>query len=85
MKTLKDYGVYETPKLSTDKIVELMNLKDEDIDFSDIPRVTDFSNYRFVNEEELKKVPKDILRAMWEERMRTVEIVEELARKQAIA
>jgi hypothetical protein len=62
-----------------------MNLRDEDIDFSDIPRVTDFSIYRFVNEEELQKVPKDILRAMWNERMRTVEIVEELARKQATA
>ncbi len=28
-----------------ESIIELMKMKDEDIDFSDIPRVTDFSRF----------------------------------------
>lgn len=28
-----------------ESIIALMNMKDEDIDFSDIPRVTDFSRF----------------------------------------
>ena len=29
-----------------ESIIELMKMKDEDIDFSDIPRITDFSRFK---------------------------------------
>jgi hypothetical protein len=67
--------------MTTEEIIELLNLKDEDIDTSDIPEVTDFSNYHLANEEQLKKIPREILRAMVEERLRSIRIIEQLAKK----
>ncbi|GHU16721.1 hypothetical protein FACS1894163_06590 [Spirochaetia bacterium] len=80
MKTLSNSSAY-SEKLTTEEIIALMNLKDEDIDTSDIPEVTDFSRFHLVNEDELKKIPKEILRAILEERVRTQNIVSDLAKR----
>ncbi|GHU08326.1 hypothetical protein FACS1894151_04050 [Spirochaetia bacterium] len=68
-------------KMSIEEIVVLLNLKDEEIDTSDIPEVTDFSKYHLANEDQLKKIPKAILRALAAERLRTIEIVGQLSKK----
>jgi hypothetical protein len=65
----------------SDELIELINLKDEDIDTTDIPRISDFSGFRLVHEEALRQVPRDFLRAMLEERLETMKLVEELAQK----
>ncbi|MDR3170937.1 MAG: hypothetical protein LBU17_04820 [Treponema sp.] len=64
-----------------DDLIELINLKDEDIDTTDIPQMSDFSGFHLTHEETLRQVPRDFLRAMLEERLATVELVEELAKK----
>ena len=72
-------------KMTAEELITLLNLEDKDIDIdtSDIPEVTDFSKFRLAHGDELKKIPKELLRAMVEERLRTIEIVEQLAKKAA--
>jgi hypothetical protein len=67
--------------LTTEEIIALINLKDEDIDTSDIPEVTDFSRFHLVNEEELKKIPKEFLQAIVAERIRSLNLVSDLAKR----
>ncbi|MDR3341968.1 MAG: hypothetical protein LBT14_04115 [Treponema sp.] len=64
-----------------DELIELINLKDEDIDTTDIPQIGDFSGFHLIHEETLRQVPRDFLRAMLEERLETMGLVEELAQK----
>jgi hypothetical protein len=64
-----------------DDLIELINLKDEDIDTTDIPQMSDFSGFHLTHEATLRQVPPDFLRAMLEERLATMELVAELAKK----
>lgn len=39
-------GTPEERNEMKERLIRLMEMKDEDIDFSDIPRITDFSRFR---------------------------------------
>jgi hypothetical protein len=80
MKTL-DNSSDSRATLTTEEIIALINLKDEDIDTSDIPEATDLSRFHLVNEEELKKIPKDFLRAIVAERNRSLNLISDLAKR----
>jgi hypothetical protein len=80
MKTLGNASD-SSAALTTEEIIALINLKDEDIDTSDIPEVTDFSRFHLVNEEELKKIPREFLQAIVAERTRSLNLVSDLAKR----
>jgi hypothetical protein len=81
MKTLDESLGSSVPGVTVDEAVQLLTMKDEEIDFSDIPPVRDFSRYRLVHEEALRQVPKPILRAFLKERQESIALMEALAKR----
>ena len=76
-KAIREYlSLAKTPEEREEmkeRLIKLLEMKDEDIDFSDIPRITDFS--RFVR-------GKPRIDAMWENNRRRRE---ERERREALA
>lgn len=89
MSISEKHSDFNSQNLMIDEIVRLTTMKDENIDFSDIPKITDFSCGHFPNEELLKRVPKEILRSIIDQRTEAGDITKKLslqlveARKQA--